>query len=107
MQTLLTNENQSHKRKHRAMLNITNLIIMKRKIISFVGLALFAGALLFNLNVVNNNNSAPQLKLIDIEAKASSSGNCDSEYNYCPYDGNGCIVTFSDGSTLYIPECWS
>jgi len=46
---------------------------MKRKIISFFGLALFVGAVAFNMHLTNSNIQANDLLLKNVEALASSS----------------------------------
>jgi hypothetical protein len=88
MQTLLTNKNQSIKRKHRARSNITNLRIMKRKIISFVGLLLFVGVVVFNMHVVNSKKQVNELEMENIQALASESG----DYVCCKPRDVKCVV---------------
>jgi len=103
MQTLLTNKNRKNKREHRAHCQITKLIKMKKKIISFVGLALFIGAVAFNVQMVNSNDQVNDVVLENIEALAdgSVSAGClcmtqpDSPECYpdeCPECGDGIIV---------------
>jgi hypothetical protein len=47
---------------------------MKKKIISMIGLALFVGAVAFNVNTVNNNEQKNEVMLKNIEALAGTIG---------------------------------
>jgi len=51
---------------------------MKKKIISFVGLALFVGAVAFNVQMTNSNKQGNEviLKNIDVIASTGDSGSC-------------------------------
>ena len=107
MQTLLTNENQSYKRGHRARSNITNLRIMKRKIISFVGLLLFVGVVAFNMQMVNSNNESNELVMENIEALAQISNMyCWKDANWTgdPYDNEMVWCSTCDPTVGYEPE---
>jgi len=79
MQTLLTNKNQSIKREHRARYRTSNLQKMKKKIISFICLVLFVGAVAFNIQTLNSNDQTNELVLENVEALASMS-DCDGDY---------------------------
>jgi len=76
---------------------------MKKKIITLIGLALFVGAVAYNMQIVNLNDHSNKLTLDKIEAIASGGGECECE---CP-DGNGsCTGTEScDCSSDWILYC--
>ena len=101
MQTLLTNVNQSYKREHRAHCQITKLIKMKKKVISFIGLALFVGAVAFNVQMTNSNKQGNEVILKNIEALASGSE------AYCknlPSKNDGKCYEYTEGGD-YVVAC--
>jgi len=51
---------------------------MKKKVISFIGLALFIGAVAFNVQMTNSNKQGSEviLKNIEVIASGGDSGNC-------------------------------
>jgi len=76
---------------------------MKKKVISFIGLALFVGGVAFNMQMVNSNDQANDVVLENIEALAdgSVSAGCLCMYQpntekcweeACPECGIGVIV---------------
>jgi len=54
------------------MLNITKIIIMKKKIIGYIGMAVFAIAIAFNLYMTSSNTQTSSVVLENIEALADS-----------------------------------
>jgi len=81
---------------------------MKKKIlISLIACFIAAGSVIhFNLA---QNASMLDVSLADISVMAQADGEqggstCDT---YCPNPGLGCIINFSDGSSLFCPERWS
>jgi hypothetical protein len=73
---------------------------MKKKIISFIGLALFVGVVLFNLHMTNQTDDVTLKNIEAVTASASGSGgggwpNCCDEI---------WTVTYSGGTDTYV-EC--
>jgi hypothetical protein len=102
MQTLLTNENQSYKREHRAKCRTSKLRIMKKKIITFIGLALFVGAIVFNVQMTNSNKQSNEVILENIASAATSGYTCfwyfDNQYSGDQwfFDCYGCFFIRGD-----------
>ena len=86
MQTLLTNENKSYKREHRAKYRTLKLQKMKKKIISCIATLLFIGAVAFNMQIVNSNNQTSEVTLENIEAMASGSSYPYQAWRYCGWN---------------------
>ena len=95
---------------------------MKKKIISFIGLLLFVGVVAFNMQMVSSNDQANEIRVENIEALASSSGECcaaTADFGWqtetpglcsCP-DGNACFDysciengTFNECNEIYCPS---
>mgnify|MGYP006286232919 FL=1 len=110
MRTLKINKNRKKKREHRAKWRTSNLRIMKRKIISFIGLALFVGAVAFNVQMTNSNSQTNTVKVKKIEALASTSTVCKCRYwymwdNQCTVNGDNEICSDGDDCDAHDSSC--
>ncbi len=81
---------------------------MKKKIILALTACLFAAGSIINMHLAQNNHNT-DISLADISVMAQAGGEqggstCDT---YCPNPGLGCIINFSDGSSIFCPEVWS
>jgi len=79
---------------------------MKKIVVYFVSV-LFAGLMIYNMDAGSLLEKKSDVSLESIKLMAAGAINEGGNGHLCPYQGQGCIIKFSDGTYETIPGKWS
>lgn len=78
-----------------------------KKIILYIGSVVFTALMVYNIGAGNLIAKSSDVSLESIKIMAAAADIEDGNGHLCPYQGQGCIIRFSDGTYETIPGKWS